>query len=267
MYYTYILHKIPRKTAAMGMDTSSNDYAMDDSSGYGNSFKRRRFGAASENMDMNRSPSIVPFVISFISMPFGNDLASNRASGSSSWKRHQSDYSTIKPNPPAEKHVQQTTDRQTADIERITSEESAVVHLPNELKTTYEKIISENKMMKSSPSQSIVYHPTERKYSSNVATNSNTKADINDSAYPKDEDSYVDKDAEDPSVDPSHEEFKLENKRDESEVMDSNQAGEFCKQSVPHEEVLYLYCTYIRYIVFSSQFSLEYIWISKLLTK
>ena len=234
MYYTYILHKIPRKTAAMGMDTSSNDYAMDDSSGYGNSFKRRRFGAASENMDMNRSPSIVPFVISFISMPFGNDLASNRASGSSSWKRHQSDYSTIKPNPPAEKHVQQTIDRQTADIERITSEESAVVHLPNELKTTYEKIISENKMMKSSPSQSIVYHPTERKYSSNVATNSNTKADINDSAYPKDEDSYVDKDAEDPSVDPSHEEFKLENKRDESEVMDSNQAGEFCKQSVPH---------------------------------
>ena len=47
----------------------------------------------------------------------------------------------------------------------------------------------------------------------------------------------------------------------------SNQAGEFFKQSVPHEEVLYLYCTYIQYIVFSSQFSLEYIWIKKLLTK
>lgn len=41
----------------------------------------RRFGAASENVDMNQSSSIVPSATSFISMPFGNGLASNRASG------------------------------------------------------------------------------------------------------------------------------------------------------------------------------------------
>jgi len=132
---------------AMGMDASNDDYAMDDS-GYAHSFKRRRFGAASENVDMNQSSSIVPSATSFISMPFGNGLASNRATGSSSWKRHRSDDSTTKPNPPAENHAQQTIDRQTVDIERLNSEKSAVVHSLNELKVTYEKTVSENKILK-----------------------------------------------------------------------------------------------------------------------
>jgi len=134
----------------MGMEASlTEDYAMDDSSGYGHSFKRRRFGS-SETMDVNQSSSIVPSTNSFMSMPFGTALASNRATVTgSSWKRQRSDDSTTKTHPSsAEKHVQQTIDRQTTDIQRLTSENSAVLHSLNELKVTHEKTVSENKILK-----------------------------------------------------------------------------------------------------------------------
>lgn len=134
---------------AMGMEASSDDYAMDDSSGYGHSFKRRRFGS-SENMEMNQSSSsILPSATSFVSMPFGNGHITNsmRASVSSSKRQRSEDCNVTKSI--SERHVlQQTIDMQTVDIQRLTSEKLTVLGSYNELKGNHEKIMNENKILK-----------------------------------------------------------------------------------------------------------------------
>jgi len=147
----FVCSPIMDAAPAMKMDASSDDYAMDDSSGYGHSFKRRRFGS-SENMDTNQSSSIiVPSATSFMaSMPFGSGHNATNRNSVSSWKRHRSeDSNNTKPHSfTIEKQVQQTIDRQTADIERLTSEKSAVLLSYNELKATHEKTVHENKILK-----------------------------------------------------------------------------------------------------------------------
>jgi len=144
-------------TAMAGIDaSSSDDYAMDDSSGYGHSFKRRRFGS-SENMDMNQPSqlsSILPSTTaSFVTIPFGTaGHVSNRTAVSlstSASKRYRSEDSTTTNSSSNEKLLlQQTVARQTADIERLTSEKSNVLSSYVELKTTHDRTVSENKILK-----------------------------------------------------------------------------------------------------------------------
>jgi len=123
------------------MDVSSDDYAMDDPSGY-HGFKRRRFGS-SENMDMNQSSAIVPLNTSFVC---GGNVSS-RASVSL-LKRHRTEDSNTT-NFSSEKHeLQRTIDKQNLDIERLTSEKSSVVNSYMELKGTHDKTVSENKILK-----------------------------------------------------------------------------------------------------------------------
>jgi len=123
----------------IGMDVSSDDYTMDDSSGYSHSFKRRRFGS-SDNMDVNQASSIVT---SFVC---GGNVSSRTSV--SSLKRHRLEDSNTT-NHSSEKHeLQRTIDKQTLDIERLTSEKSAVVNSYNELKAIHEKTLSESKILK-----------------------------------------------------------------------------------------------------------------------
>ena len=65
----------------MGIEAQSDDYAMDDNSGYSHSFKRRRFGS-SEHIETNQSSNMLS-TTSFVSKPFGNGnvLNSMRNSG------------------------------------------------------------------------------------------------------------------------------------------------------------------------------------------
>jgi len=155
----FVCSPIMDAPASMGMDASSSlgteDYAMDDSSGYGHSFKRRRFGS-SETMDginQSSSSSIVASTNSFMAMPFGTAMAANRVTATgSSWKRQRSDDSTpppkTHPSPTDNHHLQQTIERQTADIQRLTSEKSSALHSLHSLTTTHEKTVNENKILK-----------------------------------------------------------------------------------------------------------------------
>jgi len=126
--------------AVMGMDVSSDDYAMEDSSGY-HSFKRRRFG--SSDMDINQSSSLVPSTLSLVC---GGNV-STRASVSS-LKRHRVEDSNTTKFASENHELQRTVDKQTLNIERLNFEKSAVVNSYNELKATHEKTVSENKILK-----------------------------------------------------------------------------------------------------------------------
>jgi len=121
---------------------SSDDYAMDESSGYGHSFKRRRFGSSDNVVEMNQST--VASASSLVPMAFGTSQT-NR-SPASLWKRQRTDEIHASSSP--EKQMQQTIERQTAQIERLTTEKFNVVKSYNELKTTHDKAINENKILK-----------------------------------------------------------------------------------------------------------------------
>lgn len=132
--------------SAMGIEAQSDDYAMDDNSGYSHSFKRRRFGS-SEHIETNQSSNMLS-TTSFVSKPFGNGnvLNSMRNSVLSS-KRQRSEENHAK-SCSEKQFMQQTIERQTADIQRLTSEKSSVLNSYNELKINHEKIVNENKILK-----------------------------------------------------------------------------------------------------------------------
>lgn len=117
-----------RRLACSPLDTSAtvDDYAMDDSASYGQSFKRRRC----DNMEM----SIAPQQAFAAANPFTPSGA----------KRQRSDDAQDA----TSRHLKSIIDRQSAEIRKIKCEKESVENAYKELSAISEKNQNENKVLK-----------------------------------------------------------------------------------------------------------------------
>mmetsp|Transcript_5313 Transcript_5313/g.8140 ORF Transcript_5313/g.8140 Transcript_5313/m.8140 type:complete len:200 (-) Transcript_5313:109-708(-) len=118
-----------RRLACSPLDTTANnmdDFAMDESASFGQSFKRRRC----DNMEMSIAPQQA--------FPAFNQFNSSGTKR----QRHEETQDTTS------RRLQHAIDRQTVEIQKLKSEKESVVHAYKELNATHEKVQNENKVLK-----------------------------------------------------------------------------------------------------------------------
>lgn len=118
------------QTALVGIDGHVDDYAMDDCTSYGQSFKRRRC----DNADIIQSAQ----------QPFGSLHSSSPSFslGNSKRQRNDDEQDTTS------KHLRSIIDRQSAEIVSLKEENQSIKESYNELCANQEKIQNENKVLK-----------------------------------------------------------------------------------------------------------------------
>mmetsp|Transcript_11247 Transcript_11247/g.21038 ORF Transcript_11247/g.21038 Transcript_11247/m.21038 type:complete len:208 (+) Transcript_11247:156-779(+) len=118
--------------AVVGIEANVDDYAMDDCTDFGHSFKKRRC----DDVDINCNSPSPP-------QPFGSSHSFN-SSFSVANKRYRND----EPQDLNGKYLKSIIDSQSAEIVKLKEEKQALENSCKELSASHDKIINENKVLK-----------------------------------------------------------------------------------------------------------------------
>jgi hypothetical protein len=137
---------------SVGLDAAStDDYAMDESSAYGQNFKRRRFGSG-ESSEISQANTAT-----FSAFRTAGIGSSAHGQGGGGLKRQRNDEIVHASDSPAMSHsvpsahtihLQRVIEKQSADIQSLRNEKASMESNINELTSTHERTLHENRILK-----------------------------------------------------------------------------------------------------------------------